>query len=98
MNEIQDTPRENITATHKLVWAGTVVFVFCLFFTMVRGPMSLALFFGSSLLLVLFVSDGFQSWIIRALKACRPVSGKCFGCCPLNAWEVEASRKRLETT
>ena len=43
MNEIQDTPHENMSATHKLVWAGTVVFVLFLFFTMVRGPMSFAL-------------------------------------------------------
>jgi len=92
------TRRARIIATHKLVWAGTVVFVLYLFFTMVRGPMSLALFFGTSLLLVLFVSDVLNRGFIRALKACRHVSGKCFGCCRLNAWEVEASRKRLETT
>ena len=69
MNEIQDTPHENMSATHKLVWAGTVVFVLFLFFTMVRGPMSFALFIGTSLLLVLFMSDVLNRGFIGALKS-----------------------------
>jgi len=98
MNEIQDTPHENMSATHKLVWAGTVVFVLFLFFTMVRGPMSLALFMGTSLLLVLSMSTFSTVDSLRPLKACRLVSGKCFGCCRPNAWGVEGSRKRLAET
>ena len=68
MNEIKDTPRETLSAMHKLVWAGTVVFVLFLFFTMVRGPMSFAFFIGTSLLLVLFVSAVLNRGFIRALK------------------------------
>jgi hypothetical protein len=94
MNEIQDTPHENMSVTHKLVWAGTVVFVLFLFFTMVRRPLSFALFIGTSLLLVLFMSDVLNRGFIAALT-CRLVSGKCFGCCRPNAGEVEGSRKRL---
>jgi hypothetical protein len=47
---------------------GTVVFALFLFFTMVRGPMSFALFIGTSLLLVLFVSAVLNRGFIAALK------------------------------
>ena len=63
------TPHQNMTTTHKLVWAGTVVFVLFLFFTMVRGPFSFALFIGTSLLLGLFVSDVLDRGFIRALQS-----------------------------
>jgi hypothetical protein len=57
-----------MSTKHKLVWVGTVLLVLCLFFTMVRGLMSFALFIGASLLLVLFVSDVLNRRLIRALR------------------------------
>ena len=89
MKEVRGTPHQNMTPTHKLVWAGTVVFVLFLFFTMVRGPFSFALFIGTSLLLGLLVSDvlnrGFHS---GAPKPAFPHLEGVSDVAAVNSWEV----------
>jgi hypothetical protein len=68
-----------MSARHKVVWGGFVLLILSLFMAIVRGPMSLALVIGVSLLLVLFVSDALKHGLFAPFDVYQQVFGESCG-------------------